>query len=67
MRTDKLRNFSKRLEIGAIGYIFLLLALANGVYQEFYASDPEYYIPVILLAVGAITLLTPYLKILKKS
>ena len=67
MRTNKLRNFSKRLEIGAIGYIFLLLALANGVYQEFYASDHEYYIPVILLAVGAITLLTPYLKILKKS
>ena len=53
--------------IKAIGYIFLLLALANGVYQEFYASDPEYYIPVIIFAVGAIILLTPYLKILKKS
>ena len=67
MRTDKLRNFSKRLEIRAIGYIFLLLALANGVYQEFYASDPEYYIPFIIFAVGAIILLTHYLKILKKS
>ena len=53
--------------IKAIGSIFLLLALANGAYQEFYASDPEYYIPVIFLVVGAITLLTPYLKILKKS
>ena len=53
--------------IKAIGYIFLLLAMANGVYQEFYASDPEYYIPVIIFAVGAITLLTPYLKTFKKS
>ena len=53
--------------IKAIGYIFLLLAIASGVYQEFYASDPEYYIPVIIFAVGAITLLTPYLKTLKKS
>ena len=53
--------------IRAIGYIFLLLAIANGVYQEFYASDPEFYIPVIIFAVGAITLLTPYLKTLKKS
>ena len=53
--------------IKAIGYIFLLLAIANGVYQEFYASDPEFYIPVIIFAVGAITLLTPYLKTLKKS
>ena len=53
--------------IKAIGYIFLLLAIANGVYQEFYATDPEYYIPVIIFAVGAISLLTPYLKTLKKS
>ena len=53
--------------IKAIGYIFLLLAIANGVYQEFYATDPEYYIPVIIFAVEAITLLTPYLKTLKKS
>ena len=49
--------------IKAIGYIFLLLALANGVYQEFYASDPEYYIPVIFLAIGVITLLTSCVKI----
>jgi len=37
-----------------LGYMLIVLSVINGVYQEFLADHPEYYIPVIIFCLGVL-------------
>jgi len=47
--------------ISLIGLIIILTSIFNGLYQEFIANDPEYYIPMILFVIGFLLFFTPAL------
>jgi len=38
--------------VNYLAYIILSLSIINGIFQEFYAIDPEYYIPMIIFIIG---------------
>ena len=38
--------------VNYLAYLILLLSIINLVFQEFYAVDPEYYIPMIIFITG---------------
>ena len=38
--------------VNYLAYLILLLSILNGIFQEFYAVDPEYYIPMIIFIIG---------------
>ena len=38
--------------VNYLAYLILLLSIINGVFQEFYAVDSEYYIPMIIFIIG---------------
>ena len=47
--------------ISLIGLIIILTSIFNGLYQEFIANDPEYYIPMILFVIGFFLFFIPAL------
>ena len=47
--------------ISLIGLIIILTSIFNGLYQEFIANDPEYYIPMILFVIGFLLFFIPAL------
>ena len=38
--------------VNHLAYLILSLSIINGIFQEFYAVDPEYYIPMIIFIIG---------------
>ena len=38
--------------VNYLAYLILSLSIINGIFQEFYAVDPEYYIPMIIFIIG---------------
>ena len=38
--------------VNYLAYLILSLSIINGIFQEFYAVNPEYYIPMIIFIIG---------------
>jgi len=53
--------------VSLIGLLIIVASIFNGIYQEFIADDPEYYIPIILFVFGFLLFFIPLLMKRKKQ
>jgi len=53
--------------VSLIGLLIIVVSIFNGIYQEFIADDPEYYIPIILFVIGFLLFFIPLLIKRKKQ